>query len=436
MTAFSELSVTSLTVFAVCTIILLLGAIFLLVGTAIKHIGRKYVFFSTVLFVGIILIMQGILDISICLEGTYQWSACGNIIGKIPWAAVLALLIFFSTAQVLLFVIILRRRKNQLTAGAIKESLDALPDGVCFFALDGQPLLINKQMNRISGGLFDSEILNAEIFFNRIKEKDVSDRATVIRTEPNVAIETSDGKVWEFHLDKISVGKSEIYELLASDITDQYRLTLELKQRNERLNRVNERLRLFSEQMVTFTAEKELLDAKIKVHDNIGRSLLSFRKYLMQSKDERNRKELLFLWEYVVRVMKNETLPSDEWNLLEKTADMLGVTIEFSGEMPENIQKRTAIVTAIRECLTNTARHAKGDKLFINIKSHNGSFTADFTNNGMPPKENIHESGGLKNLRRIVERASGTMTVKSTPQFLLRLEFPKGEKIEWLKQEY
>lgn len=436
MTPYFNLPLATLRIFAVCALMLMLGAVFLLIESCLMHIGRKYIFFSAILSAAVIFILQGTSESVARFQLSYDWLFFGNVTGQLPWIAVMLLMILFAAAEVTLFASIIHRKKNRLTIGAIKESLDALPDGICFFEPDGQPLLVNKQMNKISGELFDSEILNADSFYNRLKEKSISIETKNINANPNITIETPDKKVWEFHLEQLMIENSEIYELLACDITEQYRLTRELEKRNERLNIVNERLRLFSEEMVTFTAEKELLNAKIKVHDNIGRSLLSFRTYLMQPKEERNRKELLFLWKYVVSVMKNETLPSDEWDQLEKTADMLGISIELVGELPDNLKKRTVIVTAIRECLTNTAHHANGDKLFVNLQSHDDSFTAELTNTGKPPEKEIHETGGLKNLRRVVEQANGIMTVISTPRFLLRLEFPKGEELEWLKQEY
>ena len=35
-----------------------------------------------------------------------------------------------------------------LTPGSLKESLDTLPDGVCFFEKNGQPLLVDIEKSR------------------------------------------------------------------------------------------------------------------------------------------------------------------------------------------------------------------------------------------------------------------------------------------------
>lgn len=437
MTPYSSLSVMSHVVFSSCAIILALGAVFLLVDVWLLHINRRYFVGSVALTTVMMFVFQGIDDVSnrIC-GGIKNVTFFGKAIGVLPWTAVAAILVLIAAAEIFLLAALIKRRKKLLPESAVKESLDSLPDGVCIYAADGQPLLVNRQMQRISGELFDSEIMNVNRFQARLCKKAAENGASMIRTEPTVIAQTADGRVWDFHCRPLAVEKSELYELIAFDITEQYRLGAELRQRNERLKRVNERLRRFSEEMVTLTAEKELLNAKIDVHDNLGRSLLACRAYFLQEREKRSRKDLLSQWRYVFSIMKNETLPSCEGELPKKTADMLGIAVEITGTLPENRTIRTAVVTAIGECLTNTANHAGGDKVFVRICEDDTAVTAELTNTGKPPSDEIRESGGLKNLRHIAEQAGGTMTIESTPRFLLRLEFRKGEQGEWQKQEY
>lgn len=425
MMSYINLSLQSRVLFAICMMILTLGALFLLIGACILYLGRHSLGSSALLLSAVLFVFQGIAEAESHLqEPLNALSFCGMIVGGLPWVGVIFLLVLLALAEGILLAAFFRRRKQSLTARAIKESLDTLPDGICFSGEDGQPLLLNEQMNRISVELFNSELVNVKLFRRFLEEKK-SVHGTVIRTEPTVIVETAGGKVWDFHHCMLNVDRSNIDEMIAYDITEQYQLSRELEQRNERLNRVNERLRRFSEEMVNFTAEKEPLDAKIKVHDNIGRALLACRTYLLQKPENRSRRELLFLWQYVFSVMKKEAAPAGEWDLLERAADMLHVRIRLTGELPENLKQRTAIVTAIRECLTNTASHAGGDQLFVHVRSDETAVTAELTNTGKTPEGEIQENGGLKNLRHIVERAEGTMVIESAPRFLLRLEFQK-----------
>ena len=451
MTAYINLAEYCHTFFAISAIVLILGAAYIIAAAVAMRLSRGYATCSVVLAAAVFIILQSMADVSLCAnEADPRFSFPAVILKDVPWIMVALVIVVIFAAEVLCLVAVNRAGRDKLSPGSVKESLDALPDGVCFFSEDGRILLSNRRMQHISSDITGIGILNGEKLWRCIEEKsvktDVSD---------GLVIFTSDSKVWNVRRSEIEAEGNRINEIVALDVTEQYELRRELEERNERLNSVNERLRIFSRNMSRLTAEKELLDAKIKVHDDLGRSLLAFRAYLTAEPSKRDRSRLLPLWRYVISVMKKETVPSEEWDAIEKTAESLHIQIEINGDLPAGLadlpvsgEVRSAIMAAIRECLTNTARHARGDRLFVLIKcdaeqgadhaSTSGSSSAsgtapcddaphgiriEITNNGRAPLVPIQEAGGLSNLRHMVERAGGNMTIESSPQFLLRLDF-------------
>ena len=451
MTAYINLAEYCHTFFAISAIVLILGAAYIIAAAVAMRLSRGYAACSVVLAAAVFIILQSMADVSLCAnEADPRFSLPAVILKDVPWIIVALVMVVIFAAEVLCLVAVNRAGRDKLSPGSVKESLDALPDGVCFFSEDGRILLSNRRMQHISSDITGIGILNGEKLWRCIEEKsvktDVSDGLVIL---------TSDSKVWNVRRSEIEAEGNRINEIVALDVTEQYELRRELEERNERLNSVNERLRIFSRDMSRLTAEKELLDAKIKVHDDLGRSLLAFRAYLTAEPSKRDRSKLLPLWRYVISVMKKETAPSEEWDAIEKTAESLHIQIEINGDLPAGLadlpvsgEVRSAIMAAIRECLTNTARHARGDRLFVLIKcgaeqgadhaSTSGSSSAsgtapcddaphgiriEITNNGRAPLVPIQEAGGLSNLRHMVERAGGIMTIESSPQFLLRLDF-------------
>ena len=458
MTAYINLAEYCHTFFAISAIVLILGAAYIIAAAVAMRLSRGYAACSVVLAAAVFIILQSMADVSLCAnEADPRFSLPAVILKDVPWIIVALVMVVIFAAEVLCLVAVNRAGRDKLSPGSVKESLDALPDGVCFFSEDGRILLSNRRMQHISSDITGIGILNGEKLWRCIEEKsvktDVSDGLVIL---------TSDSKVWNVRRSEIEAEGNRINEIVALDVTEQYELRRELEERNERLNSVNERLRIFSRDMSRLTAEKELLDAKIKVHDDLGRSLLAFRAYLTAEPSKRDRNKLLPLWRYVISVMKKETAPSEEWDAIEKTAESLHIQIEINGDLlagpadlpagladlPVSGEVRAAIMAAIRECLTNTARHARGDRLFVLIKcgaeqgadhaSTSGSPSAsgtapcddaphgiriEITNNGRAPLVPIQEAGGLSNLRHMVERACGIMTIESSPQFLLRLDF-------------
>lgn len=429
MTAYINLAEYCHTFFAISAIVLILGAAYIIAAAVAMRLSRGYATCSVVLAAAVFIILQSMADVSLCAnEADPRFSLPAVILKDVPWIIVALVMVVIFAAEVLCLVAVNRAGRDKLSPGSVKESLDALPDGVCFFSEDGRILLSNRRMQHISSDITGIGILNGEKLWRCIEEKsvktDVSDGLVIL---------TSDSKVWNVRRSEIEAEGNRINEIVALDVTEQYELRRELEERNERLNSVNERLRIFSRDMSRLTAEKELLDAKIKVHDDLGRSLLAFRAYLTAEPSKRDRSKLLPLWRYVISVMKKETAPSEEWDAIEKTAESLHIQIEINGDLPAGLadlpvsgEVRSAIMAAIRECLTNTARHAGGDRLFVLIKCGADAphgIRIEITNNGRAPLVPIQEAGGLSNLRHMVEREGGIMTIESSPQFLLRLDF-------------
>lgn len=59
-----------------------------------------------------------------------------------------------------------------------------------------------------------------------------------------------------------------------------------MEKKNQTLQQINERLIKFGKEMEQVTREQEILNAKISVHDDIGRSSLTARVYLEQPEEK------------------------------------------------------------------------------------------------------------------------------------------------------
>lgn len=428
MTRFGALSITAQGFFGLLAMLTVTGAAYLLVSFCVVRMKGLLLCAAALVTVAAYLLLQGIGDSCNCHVFSTQPAYLGKIADELPFGVLALLLFLLAAAETLLFRSLKRHQKTILTPMYAKESLDALPDGVCFFHADGQPLLVNTQMNRICAELFGRTMLNAAAFWSSLQGG--KGNAEFLRTEPTVLLRTKDARIWDFRIRTLTVRHAEVQELIAYDVTTQCRLAEELDARNESLRRVNARLRRFSREVERSTTESEILSAKMRVHDNVGRSLLAFRSYLEQPEAERDRNKLLLLWRDTAAILKNEASPvkrSSEWELLCKAAQSVDVEIMRDGALPENERERAVIISAVHECLTNTVKHAKGNKLFLKLRASDVSLTAELTNNGTPPDTEIRETGGLMNLRRMVERAGGTMKTESKPCFLLRVELPRGE---------
>lgn len=122
----------------------------------------------------------------------------------------------------------------------------------------------------------------------------------------------------------------------------------------------------------------------------------------------------------------SQTEESDEWEKVLHAAKTVQVKLTRTGPFPQEQPVKILLLTALRECLSNTVKHAKGHHLHLSVHERDSRWIAKLSNDGLPPQGPIEESGGLKTLRHMVEHVGGYMTTEHTPRFLLWLDLPKG----------
>ena len=216
--------------------------------------------------------------------------------------------------------------------------------------------------------------------------------------------------------------------MTAADMTKQYRVTEALSEKNRHLKEVHARMRSVAEKERSLAATREVMTARMIVHNRMGAVLLS-GKYYLDHPENVKEEELLHLLEYSSRFLLEEAeQPDKKKDILQEsveTAGRIGVTVEITGKFPENDTASALIAQAIDQCAANTVRHAGGDRLSVTITENESRIEVGFTNNGRAPEVPVTETGGLAALREAVEEAGGMMAVQSEPAFLLTLAIPK-----------
>lgn len=314
-----------------------------------------------------------------------------------------------------------RKAVNIITYDSIKESLDNLPSGICFSDSNGTPLLINHTMHKIAYQTFGEMVLNIEECRKKIKNGNVSKNVSLIRSNEENIIKT-DTAIWNI---KETI-HGDILETIALDITEEFHLTDEITVQNQRLNDMNKKMREYAKKRNQYIAEKENLEAKIRVHDNIGRSLIAFRYYLESS--DKDKDTLFKIWKNSIILNKNEALfyEPDEWQNLLLASKNVGVNISIDGYMPENDELKHITINILLEALNNAVRHAKGNNLYVSINENSNAYFIKIKNDGIQPKEQIKEKGGLKNLRENITLLGGAFDVIHSPCFEMKIELPKA----------
>lgn len=317
-------------------------------------------------------------------------------------------------------------KERYRTSRMIRNAINTYPDGICFAAADGRPILANKKINDICYALTGYTITNATAMWQELKEQDISLR----RDENLILCKLNTGEIWQFYKRLLPREKSQITQYEASDITELYEYRNCLEENNLRVSKLHERQRDLLQNIVQNNLDKELLSAKMRIHDAFGRLLIMTKNALTETTSEQNRLDLFTAWENVIADMENaavvpDTRESSPQKELLQVAELIGCRVEFQGKQPRERKALLLLYAAIREALTNAVRHAGADKLMIVISDRNGRYDVEIRSNGKVVDSPIQEGGGLGSLRKRLEQDSATLDYRYDGAVTLVLTIPK-----------
>lgn len=346
---------------------------------------------------------------------------------ELPVYAMLAIYILGSLLEIWMVYISVNWNRTHITNGSIKEAVDTLPSGIVCFDDDGRIIFKNRTMEMLCRKMTGNVLMNGNHFEEAAFSKSEIEEVNGLPSDNKILRLLSADEAWCFYRSTITDGSVTYSMLNAVDISEEYEKTRFLEKQNESVRKLNKKLSEYHDDILLAITAKEKLNAKIKIHDELGAGLLSIKRYLTGggTKEERDAilERISGSIDYLKRESENES--GDEYDLMLSTAKTLGVNVKIQGNLPSENPGKHIIATAIHECFTNTLRHAGGDTLYIDIKENKEGLQAVFTNNGVQPNKPVVEKGGLLSLRKLVEEAEGTMEISILPVFNLKVFIPK-----------
>lgn len=345
----------------------------------------------------------------------------------IPYVVLLVitlLSLWFSTWTVLSET----KNRKTINQSSIKEAFDNLPTGVCFFNEAGLPVLCNYAMHRFSFAVCGKDVqLIADL------EDCLHDSFTPTanaRKDGKVFI-LDDGRAWQLEKRNFTHENGDRYtQYIAADVTDLHKNRVELTKENEQLRMVQADLKKLSANVVAVTREEEILNTKMRVHDEMGKCLVAAQKYFREGNTEEIPDSIANSWQRAVSMLKysNDTQEEDMMLQIRKTCEHMKVAFIQTGDLPKKESVAYLLTCAVRECVTNAVRYAQATELYVAFSETEAEAYVTISNNGKIPKSEIVEGGGLSTLRRRIERAGGRMAVQSFPKFQLTVTVPKGKE--------
>ena len=309
-----------------------------------------------------------------------------------------------------------RYRREHPTFDSVKETMDLRPAGIAFGRKDGTVAFVNRTMNDLARNLTGKGLNDINVFL----------KACGGAGDTSLSLPDGSG-VWQLSTQELEVEGETFVQLTAVEITEEAAIVRELEQRHDKLLDIHRRLDLYNRQAGRIIIAQELLTARMDVHNALGSVLLESRRYLRAPSaidEEKLLQALRRTNTYLLREYEHDdSMPEPLAGALEM-ADAIGVRVELTGLIPAEEPQRGILAAAIRECATNTVKHAGGDRLDVTLSQAGDVFEFVMKSPG-DPKGPIRESGGLASLRTLVEQSGGTMHADAeSSAFILRNALP------------
>ncbi len=330
--------------------------------------------------------------------------------------------------------------KKKPSAKMIKKAIDSYPGGICFSALDGRVILVNEKMNQLVLELTGHTILNAKAAWEELANfgnNGKAERLTQSWLPKDMANENgithqqlffcfSDSSVWRFELRFLD---SNTVQIEAAEITELYRLSEALYENSIRLQEMQKRQKALLDSIVDVNLNKEILAAKMHIHDELGRCLLATTKAITEDSLAENADTLRKSWNSTIHDFSNIstvwTVPdSSLQSELMQVAELIGCKVVFLGEQPKSRKALRLLYAAVREALTNAVRHADATKLTVKIEQRKARYYVEISNNGCVSVSSITEGNGLGALRQRLEQEGASLKVRCDNSVSLLVDIP------------
>ena len=344
-------------------------------------------------------------------------AAAAIAFGRLPWALPLCALALLTLLNALLYRSCRSWRKRHITPASIKESLDGLPAGLCYYLEEGRCILVNHRMNDICVMLLGRSLQNGALLAETALAQSVH--------------RLPDGTTVSFRSRTLEFEGQPLHELIADDITELYARTQQLRQDNARAEQLRAGMHAYGETIADTVRRQEILQAKIDIHDRMNRMLLSTQRAAQPDASAAERAEILRLWQNQTALLGSGTERPRGSSLvtdLNALAAFIGIELVWDGTPDAHERALSLFLMAAREAMINAAKHGRAAQMRIALRGTPEALYARFTNDGAPPSGEIAETGGLALLRQSLEAAGGGMQVEAAEGFCLSVTIPKGGK--------
>ena len=312
-------------------------------------------------------------------------------------------------------------RKHYQIRRWVKQAIDNLPVAVGYFNEGGICVLYNKAMYDLVFEMTGKDLQLLEEFLDGIDtcmlSPGFSDEGSYIKVKDKIS------KV----VDKTIPGihGTNTTQVLCIDVTGLMSLRQDYELSLKKLHVMQKKIEQMSVEVVDIAGQEEVLNAKIQLHDELGRGIIASR--LALEKDKPLDDEDLIVWEKAIRFLQTQHKESSKTTSLEdllQSIKGIGINVQIQGEIPTLTQDLRLFEELLRECSTNSKKHGQAKNIYVDTNCNEDGWQFRLSNDGKLPENPLVFAGGLKSLDEKIERLGGSLNVEVDTMVCVTAKIP------------
>ena len=315
---------------------------------------------------------------------------------------------------VISLVVEIRLARTSISRSSIFNAVNEVDCGMIYFDKTGRIILTNRKMAALSKRIFKYYPYNGNKFWEDIISFEKNEVCKRIDFTQSPAFLFKDGTVWSFNRGLIKDTDCNYNEILAKDVTVLYKQTLNAEKENKRLSTLQKSLGRVLRSISETGNEEELLNYKIRIHDELGNAILRTRKALRSDDiSKESVQNIVYGWANTIgafekNLLESKTNEGSGYKDLVSQAKSFNVNLVFKGNFPKD---DALAVRLVRETMYNSIRHAYADNITVNTLERPDSFHIQISDDGKKKVDSIKEGGGLSSLRKAIEERNGELKI-------------------------
>ena len=347
-----------------------------------------------------------------------------------PWVYMSILLFWIGRA---VYVCIQRRHEMQreVSALSVKGAMDALHSGLLYYRpSSGRVYLSNRRMENLMISLMGSIQRNGRTFWQALQSGGARIKPESLLLDGQVVFRTENDTVWLFAEHEMTVVGDKYMQISAIDVSEQWKLTNELWEREEILRQHGEKLAAALDNLDIIHHEEEMLRLKSKVHDMMAQRLAVLMRVFRDEQSLTEAELKKYADDMLAEIQEETDDESGSIETLYKIYGDIGVKIEIEGDVPKDAEHSAFYTIFVREGISNAVRHGFANEVLVTCRTDAEKVSMVLVNSGISLDGGIVEGGGIKELRRRLARLGGELVITTQPQFTLTAAIPNFEDKE------